>query len=113
MGLVGAGGARAAGQRRRLRPGPVAPRRPAPPTNRGNHGEADPPPVPAARAAVLRPVPAPHAGQLEQRQTPLPLRLPDRIRLANHTAHPRSIYLREEQLVPTLDRWLLRAFEPA
>jgi site-specific DNA recombinase len=33
--------------------------------------------------------------------------------LANHTNHPRSVYLREEQLVPTLDRWLLRAFTPS
>ncbi|MEU7871279.1 recombinase family protein [Dactylosporangium sp. NPDC049140] len=32
--------------------------------------------------------------------------------LANHTTHPRSVYLREEQLVPALDRWLLRAFAP-
>jgi site-specific DNA recombinase len=32
--------------------------------------------------------------------------------LANHTQHPRSVYVREELIVPTLDRWLLRAFSP-
>ncbi|GIH21411.1 hypothetical protein [Rugosimonospora africana] len=32
--------------------------------------------------------------------------------LANHTQHPRSIYLREESIVPALDRWLLTAFSP-
>ena len=33
---------------------------------------------------------------------------PTEYALANHTHHPRSLYLREEQIVPTLDRWLLR-----
>jgi site-specific DNA recombinase len=33
--------------------------------------------------------------------------------LANHTQHPRSIYVREELIIPTLDQWLLRAFSPA
>lgn len=33
--------------------------------------------------------------------------------LANHTEHPRSVYVREELIVPTLDRWLLRAFSAA
>jgi site-specific DNA recombinase len=32
--------------------------------------------------------------------------------LANHTQHPRSIYVREESIVPALDRWLVRAFSP-
>jgi site-specific DNA recombinase len=32
--------------------------------------------------------------------------------LANHTQHARSVYVREELIVPTLDRWLLRAFSP-
>jgi hypothetical protein len=32
--------------------------------------------------------------------------------LANHTSHPRSVYVREELIVPTLDRWLLRSFSP-
>lgn len=31
----------------------------------------------------------------------------------NHTPHPRSTYLREEQVVPALDRWLRTAFSPA
>jgi hypothetical protein len=30
--------------------------------------------------------------------------------LANHTEHPRSLYVREELIVPALDRWLVRAF---
>jgi site-specific DNA recombinase len=33
--------------------------------------------------------------------------------LANHTEHPRSVYVREELIIPTLDQWLLRAFSPA
>jgi site-specific DNA recombinase len=33
--------------------------------------------------------------------------------LANATAHPRSVYLREEQVIPTLDRWLMQAFAPS
>jgi site-specific DNA recombinase len=37
---------------------------------------------------------------------------PTEYALANHTQHPRSLYVREEQIVPTLDRWLLRAFSP-
>jgi len=37
---------------------------------------------------------------------------PTEYALANHTEHPRSIYIREELIVPTLDRWLLRAFSP-
>jgi hypothetical protein len=38
---------------------------------------------------------------------------PTEYALANHTQHPRSLYIREELIVPTLDRWLLRAFSPA
>jgi hypothetical protein len=34
---------------------------------------------------------------------------PTEYALANHTQHPRCLYVREEQIVPTLDRWLLRA----
>jgi hypothetical protein len=36
---------------------------------------------------------------------------PTEYALANHTQHP-SLYIREELIVPTLDRWLLRAFSP-
>ncbi|MFL6072451.1 MAG: recombinase family protein [Mycobacteriales bacterium] len=32
--------------------------------------------------------------------------------LANRVEHPRSVYLREEVIVPVLDRWLARAFGP-
>jgi hypothetical protein len=38
---------------------------------------------------------------------------PTEYALANHTEHPRSLYVREELIVPTLDRWLQRAFSPA
>ncbi|WP_239342452.1 recombinase family protein, partial [Frankia sp. CiP3] len=38
---------------------------------------------------------------------------PDQYALANHVHHPRSIYVREELIVPHLDRWLARAFSPA
>jgi site-specific DNA recombinase len=32
--------------------------------------------------------------------------------LASHTEHPRSVYVREELIVPRLDRWLATAFLP-
>jgi hypothetical protein len=32
--------------------------------------------------------------------------------LANHVQHPRSVYLREDQIVPRLDAWLAGAFTP-
>jgi site-specific DNA recombinase len=31
----------------------------------------------------------------------------------NHVQHPRSVYLREAEIVPELDRWLAKAFDPA
>ncbi len=37
---------------------------------------------------------------------------PDQYALANHVHHPRSVYVREELIVPHLDRWLARAFTP-
>ncbi|WP_239395558.1 zinc ribbon domain-containing protein, partial [Frankia sp. CiP3] len=37
---------------------------------------------------------------------------PDQYALANHIHHPRSVYIREELIVPHLDRWLARAFTP-
>ncbi|WP_261561840.1 recombinase family protein [Frankia tisae] len=37
---------------------------------------------------------------------------PDQYALANHVKHPRSVYVREELIVPHLDRWLARAFTP-
>ncbi len=37
---------------------------------------------------------------------------PTEYALANHTEHPRSLYVREELIVPALDKWLLRAFSP-
>ncbi|MEX5636355.1 zinc ribbon domain-containing protein [Parafrankia sp. FMc2] len=37
---------------------------------------------------------------------------PDQYALANHVEHPRSVYVREELIVPHLDRWLARAFTP-
>ena len=32
--------------------------------------------------------------------------------LANHTEHPRSVYIRQDLIVPRLDQWLSRAFGP-
>ncbi|WP_322779757.1 recombinase family protein [Frankia sp. Cas4] len=37
---------------------------------------------------------------------------PDQYALANHIHHPRSVYVREELIVPHLDRWLARVFTP-
>ncbi len=37
---------------------------------------------------------------------------PDQYALANHVKHPRSVYVREELIVPHLDHWLARAFTP-
>jgi len=33
--------------------------------------------------------------------------------LANHVHHPRAVYLREDLVVPHLDRWLAQAFSPS
>ena len=38
---------------------------------------------------------------------------PDQYALANHVHHPRSVYVREELIVPHLDHWLARAFTPS
>jgi len=38
---------------------------------------------------------------------------PEEYALANHVHHPRSVYVREELIVPHLDRWLARAFTPS
>ncbi|WP_307873709.1 MULTISPECIES: recombinase family protein [unclassified Frankia] len=38
---------------------------------------------------------------------------PDQYALANHVHHPRSIYVREELIVPHLDHWLAQAFVPS
>jgi site-specific DNA recombinase len=39
-------------------------------------------------------------------------RFPDEYANANKLAHPRNVYLREDQLVPPLDEWLLTALAP-
>lgn len=39
-------------------------------------------------------------------------RYPAEYGLANKTEHPKDVYLREDQVVPELDRWIARAFEP-
>jgi hypothetical protein len=39
-------------------------------------------------------------------------RFPLEYALANKVSHPRNVYLREDTIVPGLDRWLLRKFEP-
>jgi hypothetical protein len=39
-------------------------------------------------------------------------RFPNEYGLANHVEHPRTVYLRERDIVPALDRWLRRIFEP-
>lgn len=39
-------------------------------------------------------------------------RFPDEYANANRLAHPRNVYLREDQLVPPLDEWLLTALAP-
>src|SRR6266496_1389182 len=38
---------------------------------------------------------------------------PEQYALANQLQHPRSIYVREELIVPALARWLARAFSPS
>ena len=37
-------------------------------------------------------------------------RFPDEYALANRVSHPRNVYLREDELLPTLDRWLGKYF---
>ncbi len=39
-------------------------------------------------------------------------RFPQEYALANKLIHPRNVYVREDQVVPRLDRWLARLFEP-
>lgn len=39
-------------------------------------------------------------------------RFPEEYALANHLMHPRNVYLREDRVVPRLDRWLGRLFAP-
>ncbi|GAA3473075.1 zinc ribbon domain-containing protein [Nonomuraea roseola] len=39
-------------------------------------------------------------------------RFPEEYALANHLVHPRNVYLREDNIVPYLDRWLGRLFAP-
>jgi site-specific DNA recombinase len=39
-------------------------------------------------------------------------RFPQEYALANKLTHPRNVYLREDRIVPCLDRWLARLFEP-
>ena len=39
-------------------------------------------------------------------------RYPSEYALANHVQHPRNLYLREHDIMPHLDQWLLRAFSP-
>jgi len=39
-------------------------------------------------------------------------RFPNEYALANHLEHPRAVYLRENQIVPSLDRWLATTFTP-
>ncbi|GAA3096351.1 putative recombinase [Streptosporangium carneum] len=40
-------------------------------------------------------------------------RFPEEYALANHVMHPRNVYLREDAVVPRLDRWLGRLFSPS
>jgi site-specific DNA recombinase len=37
-------------------------------------------------------------------------RFPREYALANHTQHPAAVYVREDRIVPSLDRWLATAF---
>jgi len=39
-------------------------------------------------------------------------RFPNEYGLANHIEHPRTVYLREKEVIAALDRWLLKIFEP-
>jgi len=39
-------------------------------------------------------------------------RFPNEYALANHVEHPRNVYLRETDILPSLDRWLARALAP-
>ncbi|WP_084556233.1 recombinase family protein [Couchioplanes caeruleus] len=51
-------------------------------------------------------------GQFSHGQPYYRCRYPNEYALANHVQHPRNVYLPEQDLVPELDRWLLRAFAP-
>jgi site-specific DNA recombinase len=38
---------------------------------------------------------------------------PSQYALAHRISHPRTVYLRESEVLPELDGWLTRAFDPA
>jgi thiol-disulfide isomerase/thioredoxin len=63
-------------------------------------------------ADSLRPVPAAHAGELEQRPALLPVPLPVRVRPGHRVEHPKTVYVRQADVVPALDRWLATVFDP-
>jgi site-specific DNA recombinase len=39
-------------------------------------------------------------------------RFPSEYALANHVIHPRAVYLRENQVIPSLDAWVAKIFTP-
>jgi site-specific DNA recombinase len=51
-------------------------------------------------------------GQFSHDQPYYRCRYPTEYALANHVQHPRNVYLAEQEVLPLLDAWLLRAFAP-
>ncbi|MCW2554857.1 MAG: Recombinase [Mycobacterium sp.] len=51
-------------------------------------------------------------GQLSHDAAYCRCRYPKEYALANHVQHPSNVLLREDQILPVLDRWLIKAFAP-
>jgi site-specific DNA recombinase len=52
-------------------------------------------------------------GSWNNGQTYYRCTFPSQYARTNQVAHPRSVYLREAEILPALDTWLARAFDPA
>jgi site-specific DNA recombinase len=52
------------------------------------------------------------AGQHNHGRAHYRCRYPTEYALANEVEHPRTVYLREDEVIPALDAWLARIFDP-
>jgi site-specific DNA recombinase len=80
-------------------------------TSREAHQRASHPYVLRGRlyCGVLR---TPDARPVQQPRSLLPVPLPRDYALASHVRHPGNIYLREADLLPAIDAWLVVIFAP-
>jgi hypothetical protein len=110
VGLVGRTRPPSPGQPPDLRGRPGAPQRPR--IGNASQGPQGRPDLPAPGPAALRAVPAPPAGQWVHQQAYYRCRYPAEYATAAGFDHPRSVYLREGDLLPVIDGWLARLTDP-